>query len=66
VWVEFQIHPGKMDQFMQLMLANARASQAEPGCSRFDLLAPETGGDSIALYEVYASKAAFKEHLAAH
>ncbi len=44
VWVGFQIHPGKMDQFIPLMLANARASQAEPGCSRFDVLAPEAGG----------------------
>ena len=29
-WVKFQIQPGEMDQFMPLMLANARTLQAEP------------------------------------
>jgi hypothetical protein len=44
VWLGFQIHPGKMSQFMPLMLANPRALQPEPGCRRFDVLAPEAGG----------------------
>ncbi len=61
--VELEIKPGQMDAF----LARAREHRAnvlanEPGCERFDLLAPEASGDTVFLYEVYADQAALDTH----
>ena len=64
VWVEFQIKPGAMPAFMPLMLANARASLSrEPGCRQFDVMQPQQDKDTVLLFEIYDSQAAFDEHL---
>jgi quinol monooxygenase YgiN len=53
-----------MPQFMPLMLDNAEKSRAlEPGCDRFDVLAPAKGGNRVFLYEIYRDRAAFDAHL---
>ena len=46
--------------------ANAADSvRLEPGCLRFDVLAPDDGpGRTCVLYEVYTDRAAFDRHLA--
>ncbi|MEL7278840.1 MAG: putative quinol monooxygenase [Pseudomonadota bacterium] len=62
VTVIFDIKTGRMEDFLPLMLANARASRkSEPGCQQFDVCRK---GDRIFLYEIYDDQAAFDAHLA--
>ncbi|MEO0750268.1 MAG: putative quinol monooxygenase [Pseudomonadota bacterium] len=62
VTVIFDIHEGRMEDFLPLMLENARASRStEPGCQQFDVC---RAGDRIFLYEIYDNRAAFDAHLA--
>jgi (4S)-4-hydroxy-5-phosphonooxypentane-2,3-dione isomerase len=64
ITVNFEIHDGKLEQFMPLMLDNAEKSRSlEPGCDRFDVLVPEGGGTHVFLYEIYKDPAAFEAHL---
>lgn len=62
--VEFSLNEGALEQFMPLMLANAKASlDKEPGCERFDVLQKPAQANEIVLYEIYIDRAAFDEHL---
>ena len=62
VCVTFRIAPGRMDEFLPLMVGNARLSRhEEPGCRHFDVC---RDGDEVFLYEVYDDRAAFDAHLA--
>jgi quinol monooxygenase YgiN len=62
VTVTFRIHTGRMDDFLPKMTTNARTSRAvETGCQQFDIC---RDGDTIFLYELYDSRAAFDAHLA--
>jgi quinol monooxygenase YgiN len=64
VTVDFEVHQGKLGEFMPLMLDNAEKSRTlEPGCDRFDVLSPDGGGHHVFLYEIYSDKAAFDAHL---
>ena len=66
ITVDFELHDGVMREFMPLMLDNAERSRTlEPGCERFDVLAPAQGGNHVFLYEVYKDRAAFEAHLKA-
>jgi quinol monooxygenase YgiN len=61
--VELLVNPGQKEAF----LARARQHRDnvlrnEPGCQRFDLLAPHDGGDTVYLYEVYADQDALDTH----
>ena len=63
VVVTFKIKPGMINQFMPLILENARASQQnEPGCHQFDVCTDEAQPDSVFLYETYTDLAAFEAH----
>lgn len=63
VTVNFSITAGRMDDFLPLMIENARASKRdEPGCQQFDVCCD---GDQVFLYEVYDDRDAFNLHLAA-
>lgn len=63
VVVTFKIKAGQMDQFMPLMLENARASVAgEPECHQFDVCTDAEQPDSVLLYEVYSDLAGFDAH----
>ena len=63
VVVEFEIAAGKLEDFMPLMIENARASlEREPGCRYFDVCTEPERTDLVFLYEVYDSRAAFDEH----
>jgi len=68
ITVDFEVHEGKLQEFLPLMLDNAEKSRTlEPGCDRFDVLLPEGGGNHVFLYEIYHDTAAFDAHLkAAH
>jgi quinol monooxygenase YgiN len=64
VAVTFVIKPKQMDDFMPLMLANARKSQrSEPGCCQFDVCTDDSHPNTVFLYEVYKSGEAFQAHL---
>jgi quinol monooxygenase YgiN len=65
IWVEFDVADGGRSRFLELVKANAAASvDLEPGCARFDVLEAPDGTGPVALYEIYDSEAAFREHLA--
>lgn len=64
ITVDFRLKPGGRNDFMPLMLANARASlEKEAGCEVFDVLTDQSDPQRICLYEVYRDAAAFKAHL---
>ena len=64
ITVDFEVHEGKLSEFMPLMLDNAEKSRTlEPGCDRFDVLGPDAGGHHVFLYEIYKDKSAFDAHL---
>ena len=61
--VEMHLRPGRSTEFLPLILENGRRSIAdEPGCRRFDVLAPAEGADRVVLYEIYDDEAAFDAH----
>lgn len=65
VCVTFKIKNGCIDQFMPLMLENAKTSiDEEPQCHQFDVCLDEGDKSMIFLYELYNNEAAFKDHLA--
>ena len=66
ITVDFNLHPGTLEQFLPLIVENANRSRSvEPGCERFDVLIPKDSTDRVLLYEIYKDKAAFGEHLKA-
>lgn len=65
VVVDFRIKPERLEEFMPLMLENARLSRdTEPGCRVFDVCADPKERTAVFLYEVYNDRAAFDAHLA--
>lgn len=65
VCVTFKIISENIDQFMPLMLDNAKASfELEPECHQFDVCFDENDKSIVFLYEIYDNEAAFKVHLA--
>lgn len=64
VIAEFQVKPGKMDEFLVAARDDAAHSVAdEPGCWQFDVICPQASDDTVVFYEVYESRAAFDAHL---
>ncbi|HET9749603.1 MAG TPA: putative quinol monooxygenase, partial [Casimicrobiaceae bacterium] len=63
VTVEFVVHPERVADFREKVVANARASRAERGCRQFDVCVARDDATRIFLYEVYDDRAAFDEHL---
>lgn len=62
VTVNFRIHDTRIDDFMPLIVQNARTSiKVEPGCLQFDVCHDD---DGIFLYELYEDRAAFDAHMA--
>lgn len=62
VTVDFDLAEGRLQEFLPLMLGNARMSlEVEPGCQQFDVCQDERG---VFLYEVYVDRTAFEAHLA--
>ena len=65
VVVRFQIDPSQWDDFMPLMLKNAKTSrEIEAGCLQFDVAHDPETPNEVFLYEVYDDRAAFEAHLA--
>ena len=64
LFVELKLVPGARENF----LARARQHREkvlenEPGCHRFDLLAPQEEDDMVFLCEIYSDAAALETHL---
>jgi len=65
IFVEFVVKAGGIDQFRDLILANARTSLSEePGCRRFDVLQSTDAPGRFLLYEIYDDAGAFDFHVA--
>ena len=64
VIVVFKLKPGMRPAFRALIDSNAQQSaSSEAECRRFDVLEPDEEPDTVMLYEIYASRAAFQTHL---
>jgi len=64
IWVDFEIDPTRVNEFMVSLHENARVSLSlEPGCRHFDVLVPSLPRDAVSLYEIYDNEAAFQAHL---
>lgn len=65
ITVLFTVHSAHRVDFMAEMIKNARISlEREPGCQQFDVCTAIDNANTIFLYEVYESQAAFEAHLA--
>ena len=64
--VHMQVRPGRREEFLAGMSANAEASvRDEPGCLRFDVCSVEGDESRFVLYELYTDADAFASHKAA-
>jgi (4S)-4-hydroxy-5-phosphonooxypentane-2,3-dione isomerase len=62
VHVHVRIRPGQVGDFLAATLANARASLAEPGVLRFDVIQDEADAAHVVLVEVYRDADASAAH----
>ncbi|MCZ2860077.1 putative quinol monooxygenase [Blastococcus sp. VKM Ac-2987] len=63
--VQMEVQPGRREQFLAGMSANAEASvRDEPGCLRFDVCSVEGDENRFVLYELYTDADAFAAHKA--
>jgi len=62
VHVHVRIRPGQVGDFLAATLINARASLAEPGVLRFDVIQDEADAAHVVLVEVYRDADASAAH----
>jgi len=62
VHVHVRVRPGRADDFLAASLDNARASLAEPGVLRFDVIQDQDDPDHVVLVEVYRDGDASAAH----
>ena len=62
VHVHVRIWPGQVEEFLAATLVNARASLAEPGVLRFDVIQDEADAAHVVLVEVYRDADASAAH----
>lgn len=62
ILAELTATEGNYEALLEKMLQHSAASREEPGCIRFDLLAPRKGENRLAVYEIYRDQAAFDAH----
>jgi quinol monooxygenase YgiN len=64
--VQMEVRPGRREEFLAGMAANAEASvRDEPGCLRFDICSVGSDENRFVLYELYTDADAFAAHKAA-
>ena len=63
-WIQHHVHPERVDAYLEATLANARATQHEPGNLRFDVLRNPDDPAHFVLFEVYVDADAQKAHFA--
>lgn len=65
VVVSLTLKPQCSQEFLPLMMANARSSLSrEKGCRQFDVATDPSRPDEVFLYELYDDATAFQHHLA--
>jgi autoinducer 2-degrading protein len=62
VHVHVRVRPGQAEEFLAATLVNARASLAEPGVLRFDVIQDEADAAHVVLVEVYRDADASAAH----
>jgi autoinducer 2-degrading protein len=62
VHVHVRVRAGRVEEFMAATLTNARASLAEPGVLRFDVIQDEADPAHVVLVEVYRDAEAPAAH----
>ena len=62
VHVHARVRPGRAEAFLDATLANARASLAEPGVLRFDVIQDQADPEHVVLVEVYRDDDAAAAH----
>ena len=63
IFVKIKVKPGKMNEFVQASMADARGSVGdEPGCYRFDVLQDREDESAAYLYEIYEDDGAREKH----
>jgi (4S)-4-hydroxy-5-phosphonooxypentane-2,3-dione isomerase len=62
VHVHVRVRPGLVEDFLAATLLNARASLAEPGVLRFDVLQDQADPAHVVLTEVYRDEEASAAH----
>jgi autoinducer 2-degrading protein len=62
VHVHVRVRPGQVEEFLAATLVNARASLAEPGVLRFDVIQDEADPAHVVLVEVYRDGDASTAH----
>ena len=62
VHVHVRVRPGQAREFLAATLVNARASLAEPGVLRFDVIQDEADTAHVVLVEVYRDADASAAH----
>jgi len=62
--VEYDVVPGKVDDFLAAVKENGVASVKEPGCREFDVAVSQTDPNHVYILEVYDNEDAQKAHLA--
>jgi len=62
VHVHVHVQPERLDEFIAATLANARASQQEPGVVRFDVIQDQADPAHVVLVEVYRDDEASAAH----
>jgi autoinducer 2-degrading protein len=62
VHVHVRVRPGQVEEFLAATLVNARASLAEPGVLRFDVIQDEADSAHVVLVEVYRDADASAAH----
>ncbi len=62
VHVHVRVRPGQVEDFLAATLVNARASLAEPGVLRFDVIQDEADPAHVVLVEVYRDADASAAH----
>lgn len=60
--VEAIVKEESMDQFLQLIEADAVGARNEPGCLRFDVMQAHEDPNKFIFYELYADAAALDHH----
>jgi autoinducer 2-degrading protein len=62
VHVHVRVRPGQVEEFLAATVTNARASLAEPGVLRFDVIQDEADRAHVVLVEVYTDADAPAAH----
>jgi autoinducer 2-degrading protein len=62
--VEYDVTPGKVDDFLAAVNENAAASVKEPGCRELNVTVSQKDPNHVFIFEVYDNAAAAEAHLA--